>query len=70
MLVLWIWPNKCGDCCVEISESCLLWWCFALSSNNSLDELNSRSRTMDSVQLLFFKCLSSDAIITLRLSGS
>ena len=31
--------------------------CFALSSNTSLDELNSRSRTMDRVQ--FFKCLSS-----------
>ena len=26
MLVLWIWPNKCGDCGVESSESCLLWW--------------------------------------------
>ena len=37
--------------------------CFALSSNTSLDELNSRSRTMDRVQPLFFKCLSSDAII-------
>ena len=37
--------------------------CFALSSNTCLDELNSRLRTMDRVQPLFFKCLSSDAII-------
>ena len=28
------------------------------------------SRTMDTVQPLFLKCLSNDAIITLRLSGS
>ena len=34
------------------------WSCFALSSNTSLDELNSRSRTMDRVQPFFFKCLS------------
>ena len=34
-----------------------------------LDELNSRSRKMERVQPLFFKYLSSDSIITLRLSG-
>ena len=44
--------------------------CFALSSKTSLDELNSRSHTMDRVQPLFLKCLSSDDIINLRLSGS
>ena len=33
-------------------------------SHTSLEELNSRSRTMDRVQPLFFKCLSSDAIVT------
>ena len=44
--------------------------CFSLSFNTSLDELNSWSGTMDRVQPLFFKSLSINAIITLRLSGS
>ena len=46
---------------------CIPW---AYSGFQTLDELNSRSRTMHRVQPLFFKCLSINAIITLRLSGS